>query len=232
MIRNMPLNQQSFYKNSGNLGIIELIDDSDKSILDIGCGAGDTGKLIQSIYPNSEVVGITCSQLEYEQATQNLSSCICINIEQDTLPVQYQKKFDVLIFSHVLEHLIDPVEVIRRLLPYLKLGGKIIIAIPNIANWRERWKISLGRFEYTDSGVMDKTHLHFYTFYTSIKSLINPINELKVESHFVNGSVPLAFFRYYLLTTGMKKTLDQLGCKYAPNMFGSEILIVAKYLSN
>jgi 2-polyprenyl-3-methyl-5-hydroxy-6-metoxy-1,4-benzoquinol methylase len=233
MIANqMPLNQQSFYTNSGNSGIIEFIDESDRKILDIGCGAGDTGRLIRSVYPDTEVVGITCSESEYDRASQNLSHCICINIEQDALPDKYEKVFDVLIFSHVLEHLLDPNKVITKLLLYLKPGGKVVIAIPNIANWRERWKVALGEFEYTDDGVMDKTHLHFYTFHTATKYLIDPIKELRIEHHLVNGSVPLAFFRHYLFTTAIKQFFDQLGCKYMPNLFGGEILIIAKYLPN
>jgi 2-polyprenyl-3-methyl-5-hydroxy-6-metoxy-1,4-benzoquinol methylase len=228
----MPLNQQSFYTNSGNSGITRFIEESDVKILDIGCGAGDTGKLIRSIYPDTEVVGITCSESEYNRASQNLSSCLCINIEQDILPEKYEQVFDVLIFSHVLEHLLDPNKVITKLLSYLKPGGKVVIAIPNIANWRERWKIALGKFEYTDGGVMDKTHLHFYTFHTAIKYLIDPIKELQIQHHLVNGSVPLAFFRHYLLNASMKQSFDRLGCKYMPNLFGGEILIVAKYLPN
>ncbi len=97
----MPLNQQSFYTNLGNSGIIGFIDESDRKILDIGCGAGDTdiGRLIRSIYPDTEVVGITCSESEYDQASQNLSFCTCLNIEQDTLADKYEKVFDVLTFS-------------------------------------------------------------------------------------------------------------------------------------
>jgi trans-aconitate methyltransferase len=99
IVNQMPLNQQSFYTNLGNSGIIGFIDESDRKILDIGCGAGDTGKLIRSIYPDTEVIGITCSESEYDRASRNLSSCICLNIEQDTLADKYEKGFDVLTFS-------------------------------------------------------------------------------------------------------------------------------------
>ena len=226
------INSNSFYSNSGNSKVIQFIDKNDRLILDVGCGAGDTGKLILSVYPNSEVVGITCSQVEYNQASQNLSCCININVEIENLPDKYLNLFDVLIFSHVLEHLINPTEVLYKLLPYLKPNGKIIIALPNIANWRERVKLISGKFEYTDGGVMDKTHLHFYTYYTAPKYLIDPIKELKIEHHFANGSVPLAFFRHYLFPSEMKQWIDRLGFKYFPNLFGAEILIVARYLPN
>lgn len=225
------LNRQSLYTNSGNAAVLDLIEDSDRRILDIGCGAGNTGQLIHACYPNVSVDGVTCSQIEYEQASVNLDCCFYLDVERDSL-AQIGKDYDLLLFSHVLEHLIDPVAVIQRLLPCLKPRGKIIIAVPNVANWRERWKLALGRFEYTESGTMDKTHLHFYTFNTALQYLVDPINQLKIEHHFVNGSVPLAFFRHYLFSAATKKFLDRLGCRLMPNLFGGEILIVARYLPN
>ncbi len=103
----------------------------------------------------------------------------------------------------------------------------MIIALPNIVNWRERIKIAMGKFEYTDSGVMDRTHLRFYTFYTAPKYLIDPIQQLSLKAHTVNGSVPLAFFRHHLLPSQWKEKIDQWGCKIAPNLFGEEIIMVA-----
>lgn len=223
----MPLNHNSLYTNQGNLSVLQFLEESDLTILDIGCGAGDTGQLIRSVYPNVQITGITCSSLEYEQASKKLDNCICIDIERELLPNLAHNQFDVLCFIHVLEHLVDPASTIQKLLPLLKVGGKVIIALPNIANWRERWKLALGNFEYTDEGVMDKTHLHFYTFHTVPRYLIKPIPELKLEQHFVNGSVPLAFLRHHLLNKGLRKKIDDWGCARMPNLFGAEILVKA-----
>jgi trans-aconitate methyltransferase len=55
------LNSNSFYSNKGNAKIIQFINAEDCMILDVGCGAGDTGKLIRATYPETEVIGITCS---------------------------------------------------------------------------------------------------------------------------------------------------------------------------
>lgn len=150
-----------------------------------------------------------------------------MDIERDTLPTLTHHEFDALCFIHVLEHLVDPVATIQKLLPNLKIGGKVIIAVPNIANWRERWKLALGRFEYTDGGVMDKTHLHFYTFHTGYRYLVQPITELKLEHYAVNGNVPLACLRHQLLTPKIRHNLDSFGCYIMPNLFGGEILIKA-----
>jgi len=225
----ISLNSKTFYQNSGNRSILQFLGESDRLILDIGCGAGDTGKLIQETYPNTKVTGVTCSQIEYEEALTKLSSCVYLNLEDETLPDIPKQTFDVLCFCHVLEHLVDPVKVINKLLPYLKPNGKVIIALPNVANWRSRWKLAIGRFEYTDGGVFDRTHLHYYTFYTAPQYLINPIPALKIEAHTVNGSVPLSFLRHHFLSPSIKKNLDNIGCHLMPNLFGGEIFMVARH---
>jgi len=225
----ISLNSKTFYQNSGNRSILQFLGESDRLILDIGCGAGDTGKLIQETYPNTKVTGVTCSQIEYDEALTKLSSCVYLNLEDETLPDIPKQMFDVLCFCHVLEHLVDPVKVINKLLPYLKPNGKVIIALPNVANWRSRWKLAIGRFEYTDGGVFDRTHLHFYTFYTAPQYLINPIPALKIEAHTVNGSVPLSFLRHHFLSPSIKKNLDNIGCHLMPNLFGGEIFMVARH---
>jgi len=229
MSHQISLNSKTFYQNSGNRSILQFLDESDRLILDIGCGAGDTGRLIQETYPNTKVTGVTCSQIEYEEALTKLSSCVYLNLEDETLPDIPKQTFDVLCFCHVLEHLVDPVKVINKLLPYLKPNGKVIIALPNVANWRSRWKLAIGRFEYTDGGVFDRTHLHFYTFYTAPQYLINPIPALKIEAHTVNGSVPLSFLRHHFLSPSIKKNLDNIGCHLMPNLFGGEIFMVARH---
>lgn len=223
----MGLNEQTIYSNTGNSRILKYINEDDRAILDIGCGAGDLGNAIRSLYPSTQVVGLTSSSAEYPVAKAKLNDCCLIDIESDKIPNVAISQFDTLIFSHVLEHLVDPAKAIKKMLPYLKTGGKVIIAVPNIANWRDRWKLTLGKFEYTESGVMDKTHLRFYTFHTAPRYLIEPIKELNLSIHTVTGSIPLAFLRHHFLPENMRNHLDKIGCTKLPNLFGREIIMVA-----
>jgi 2-polyprenyl-3-methyl-5-hydroxy-6-metoxy-1,4-benzoquinol methylase len=223
----MALNSQMLYENSGNANILKFLELTDQVILDIGCGAGNLAQGIYTVYPTAHITGITCSRLEYERARSRLNQCFCLDIERELLPELVQQSYDVLIFSHVLEHLVDPTAVIQKFLPFLKVGGKVVIALPNIANWRERWKLALGRFEYTESGVMDKTHLHFYTFHTAPQHLVMPVPQLHLEEHTVVGSVPLAFLRHSILSEQLRQAIDRFGCRCMPNLFGGEILIKA-----
>jgi 2-polyprenyl-3-methyl-5-hydroxy-6-metoxy-1,4-benzoquinol methylase len=221
------LNSSSYYTNQGNKSVLKFIDESHYSILDIGCGAGDTGNLIRSLYPNIRITGVTCSPTEYKMAKNVLHDCFCLDIERESLPIFPQEQFDIIMFVHVLEHLVNPVSVIQKLLPFLKKNGKIIIALPNIANWRYRMSIALGEFKYTDSGVMDKTHLHFYTFNSAVKYLIEPLPHMKTIQHLAIGGLPLGRIRNKILPQAINQTLNDLACQNQPNLFGDEIWIVA-----
>lgn len=71
-------------------------------------------------------------------------------------------------FADVLEHLLFPEQVLKYFVyNYLKENGQVIISLPNVANWQVRLNLLFGKFNYTDRGIMDKTHLHFYTFKTA-----------------------------------------------------------------
>lgn len=79
-------------------------------------------------------------------------------------PELQQKEFDVILCLDVLEHLSDPWAVLERWAPYLKKDGLLLISIPNFREFRVMWKIFFrGDFSYTADGILDKTHLRFFT---------------------------------------------------------------------
>lgn len=77
------------------------------------------------------------------------------------------EKFDVLIFLHILEHLVNPLDVLLEASRFLKEDNCIFIGLPNICNAKDRFNITFGRFDYTEIGVMDNTHLRFYNVKTA-----------------------------------------------------------------
>jgi hypothetical protein len=72
-------------------------------------------------------------------------------------------RFDAIIFADVLEHLVWPVSTLRRYLPWLKEGGSVFISLPNVSLWSVRLAHLAGRWEYEETGVLDRTHLRFFT---------------------------------------------------------------------
>ncbi len=81
-------------------------------------------------------------------------------------------EFDYILLADVLEHLKDPGGLLRRVVPCLNDGGEIIISIPNVAHLFVRLRLMLGHFEYQDRGILDRTHLRFFTL-ASMRRMID-----------------------------------------------------------
>ena len=131
-------------------------------ILDVGCGSGTLGRLLKE--NGNYVEGITISEEEAQIAGEKLDNLYVLDIENDLSPIR--KKYDFIIFADVLEHLRDPWGVLKNFKSCLTEQGKIIISVPNIATWSIRFSLMLGKFEYKDTGLMDISHLRFFTLKT------------------------------------------------------------------
>lgn len=147
---------------------------SGKTILDVGCNDGYFGK-----FDNKNIYyGIDYSKQALNQAKKNYKAVSYYDLNLlKKLP--WTIKFDLLIFADVLEHLYYPKKTLAFFLKnYLKKNGVVVISLPNIANWQVRVNILFGKFEYTNTGIMDKTHLFFYTFKSATDLLTK--NHLKI----------------------------------------------------
>lgn len=142
--------------------ISELPDNPHASILELGCSEGGTGALALAEGKCSRYVGIELAPTCAEVARARLSEVIVGNIESMDLPFE-AASFDALILSEVLEHLIDPWAVATRLGTLVRPGGLVFASSPNLCHYRIISKLIRGRFEHTDVGVMDRTHLRWFT---------------------------------------------------------------------
>jgi 2-polyprenyl-3-methyl-5-hydroxy-6-metoxy-1,4-benzoquinol methylase len=139
-----------------------------KKVLDIGCNDGYIGKDSDT---TNTFYGLDYLQESVNKAKEVYKDAMLYDLN-NLKELSWNKKFDTLIFADVLEHVLYPEEALDFFVNnYLKKGGRVIISLPNIANWQIRLNLLLGRFNYTETGIMDKTHLHFYTFKTA-KELI------------------------------------------------------------
>lgn len=223
----MPSEAGRVYSNDGNAPLIELLERTCKSLLDVGCGAGDNARLINARCLNCNVCGITHSTAEAELAKEHMVQCWVFDIE-DSIPDDLaDQTFDALMFSHVLEHLRKPEVVLSRFAKLLRPGGAVLVAVPNILSWKMRIEFLTGRFEYEQSGVLDDTHLRFFTYHTADRHLLSQSPDLQLEYKTTSGGVPLWLLRRYVLPKEWCQSVDNWGCRQWPNLFGAQVLFRA-----
>lgn len=167
--------QQYHYLEEINDGIIKnlsVLSSGDTRILDVGCGQGTLARAIKN--KGYEVWGIDSNNIAAKIAGERLDKVICADLMNvDVIRRELGKNiFDAIIFSDILEHTYDPFFVLNLYLPFLKAGGKLFVSVPNSVVWTNRLAFLFGFFEYTDTGVMDRTHIRFFTFRTA-KRLVN-----------------------------------------------------------
>ncbi len=143
-----------------------------QAVLSIGCGSGELEKEIKKL--GSRVFGLDINEKALSEAKKKIDLAVKLDIEKDELEAFFSKSyFDVIIFADVLEHLLNPSLVLKKIKPFLKPEGYIVASLPNIANWKTRFSLLFGRFNYDSYGILDRSHLKLYTFKTSQGLLIN-----------------------------------------------------------
>jgi 2-polyprenyl-3-methyl-5-hydroxy-6-metoxy-1,4-benzoquinol methylase len=161
-----------------------------KHILEIGCGNGAFAKLIKE-RQNCIYWGIEPQKEFYALAQKNLDRFFNNTLDKcDDLPRNY---FDCIIFNDVLEHLVDPFLTLENCKSLLIKNGYIVSSIPNMRHIPYLYRLVYkGEFEYEEAGIMDNTHLRFFTS----KSIINLFNRLgfKIIKHEgINRFIPKKF---------------------------------------
>ncbi|MDP8980171.1 MAG: class I SAM-dependent methyltransferase [Acidobacteriota bacterium] len=160
----LPAIRPAYYEIA-NLEIPKLLEGLPRGItvLDAGCGSGVHGAEIKRLHGH-RVTGVDLSAASIVKARTRIDEAHVGDVTRpEAYPFYGQAQFDVIVFSDILEHICDPRDVVGRHLPLLRAGGRFLISIPNIAIWNVRFGLLFGRFDYHETGTMDKTHLRFFT---------------------------------------------------------------------
>ena len=140
-------------------------------VLDIGCGNGLLGEWLKQ-NKNCSVVGVEGHPKGFRQAQTRLDQVLQVDLnDTQTLKRSLQRleRFDVITGIDVLEHCYQPQAILKIMADRINPSGQLIVSIPNVAHHSVRFGLLRGRWEYQDTGILDRTHVAFYTKQTAME---------------------------------------------------------------
>ncbi|MDP3788857.1 MAG: class I SAM-dependent methyltransferase [Candidatus Omnitrophota bacterium] len=199
------------YYGSEREDIIALIPPDARRVLDVGCGFGLMGKRLKQKNSAIEVVGLEAEGKAAETAKKNIDKVITGDVEGLKMPFQ-DRYFDCLVYGEVLEHLKNPWQVLKEHASYLKKGGCCILSMPNISHYSIIEGLLRDKWDYKDSGILDNTHLRFFTI-NGIRKMLNDAGYIiEDEKRYIQGS-------------RVKKAIGKLLGKRAAHLLTEQYLI-------
>ena len=161
-------------------------------VLDVGCGAGELGRSL-----NGKQCNLTGYDLKLDRVNANREAYQLLE-EHDIEKHGFgSEKYDVIVFSDVLEHLNDPEKVLEKSRESLSSEGMLLVSLPNVAYLDNRIGLLKGNWNYTDEGVLDRTHLKFFTLFTAEQLLVSAgyrIQEIDPEIPVINSAWKSSIF--------------------------------------
>lgn len=189
-------------------------------ILDLGCSAGHLAERLQDL--GHHVTGV--DRFESPEVTERLGAFVKADLD-DGIPAEVGSGFDVVLAADVVEHLREPERLLRDAQDVLRPGGSLVVCVPNVSHWYPRFRTLLGRFDYDQRGILDKTHLRFFTRRSIRRTLeregftvrrVEPVG-LPLDAVGVEGAAS-RWIRF----------LDALSLTVWPTLFGYQFILEAE----
>ncbi|MFB3854690.1 MAG: class I SAM-dependent methyltransferase [Vicinamibacterales bacterium] len=209
------------YDNPGIAPLVDQVLPCERRVLDVGCGSGANMEMLRE--RGHAPVGITLSEVEARAVASRGLPCIVGDITAGALPFA-PASFDALLFSHVLEHVAWPETVLEACARLLKPGGSVYVALPNVLQFTQRWQFLRGRFRYTDTGLMDRTHLRFFDLW-SAREMVARAGFAPIVSFGV-GMCPVGPLRES--APALTRRLDRLVSRLLPGLFAVHLVVVGR----
>lgn len=204
------------YTTGANSRLLNLLPNTANKALDIGCATGNMAAELKKYSIITD--GVTHSVDEQVLAEKHCNKVWSFNVENG-LPKDTQGPYDIVILSHILEHIANPNKLLEGIKKVLDTKGVVLCAIPNMLFIYNRLKLLRGKIEYSDYGLMDYTHIRWYTH----KTLIETFNEygFSMQSFYAEGNAPLGPLRRVIPKSVCNK-IDRLFIRIAPSWFAWE----------
>lgn len=162
--------QQTPIHEYHNPDLLRLIPVQSKKIVEIGCSSGALAREFKKISPDCFWLGVEIDSTYAEMAKRYCDKSLVLDIE--TAPESFWeevKNSDCWIFGDTLEHLRDPWKILRLIRANISNMGSVVACIPNAQHWSLQARLNIGDFRYEEAGLLDKTHLRWFTRQTIIE---------------------------------------------------------------
>lgn len=198
----------------GHRMVLDLVPPGER-VLDVGCSAGYLAERLAA--RGSAVTGIELDPEAAERARAFCEEVVVGDAETMVMPLD-PGTFDAVVCADLVEHLRDPGATLARLRPLLRPGGRLVVATPNVANWSIRLALLFGRFNYTERGILDRTHAHLFTR----RSLIECVRGAGYRVESVDFTVPVP----KLGTPGVERLAHAIG-RLRPQLCAFQFVLAA-----
>lgn len=191
-------------------------------VLDIGCASGYLAAELTR--KSCKVVGFDQDRVSAELARPHCSEVVVGDLEREEDRRSLPGGQDAVLFGDVLEHLRDPLSVLRWARTRLAPGGRVVVSLPNIGIWSARRAVALGRFRYADSGIFDRTHLRFFTR-TTAHELVEQAGYSIQTERFAPTELPLEAVGQRLLGPDAMDRLRWTAARKRPTVFALQFVL-------
>ncbi|MGL4877688.1 methyltransferase domain-containing protein [Paraclostridium dentum] len=183
---------------------IAIDKDREVNVLEVGCACGATLLKLKSVFKNVNLYGVDISEESIKIAKYiDGVEAKCIDVESEEFVLE-DKKFDLIIALDVIEHLRDPWKTLKNFKKSLKDDGQLIISIPNVMHISIINNLIQGRWDYQDCGLLDRTHLRFFT----LKTIKEAFGEIGYDSIYYHSI-------FTILNEQEEKLINTLSTQYS-----------------
>ncbi len=207
-IGNLSKKSNRYYENTRE-DMLKYIPAGTKTSLEFGCGHGGFSELVKDKY-DTETWAVEINEEAAHEAEKKLYKVINSDAFKslDDIPDNY---FDCIILFDILEHLLDPSALLRALKNKLSNKGVIMASIPNIRYYRTFIDLVIhGNWDYKEQGILDNTHVRFFTY----KSIAKMLNQLKFEILVFEGIHPTSSRTFKILNAVLLNSLADIRYKH------------------
>jgi len=195
-------------------------------VLDVGCGSGEIGVLLREIKQCS-VVGVE-PQPERVAAARQRGLEVHEGVLDERRADELGASFDAVLLVDVLEHLADPAALLERVSRVLAPDAALHLSVPNVAHWTVRANLLRGRFRYAEKGLMDATHLRWFTRETLRELLARTGYQPVAECASAGGWLPAyRHLPWRVLPSGMRRRTVRCLSQFWPTLFGAQFVVRA-----